>query len=104
MIKNGDIYYRCLVDMQPVLSSSKLGDMMRVAEYEEQHPSNYATSEMAIVECKVGKKGCRPIKILKVTANWSIPPRFYELMDFGAKHVGAFGSLGEWYEPKKRQS
>lgn len=97
MIKNGDIYYRCLVDMQPVLSSSKLGDMMRVAEHVERHPSFNDTSEMAIVECKVGEKSCRHIKTLKVRDNWAIPPRFYELIDFGVKHVGSFATLRKWY-------
>lgn len=104
MIKNGDIYYRCLIDMQPVMSSSKLGDMMRVVEYEEKHPSPDGTSEMAIVECRVGEKGCRPIRTLKVKENWGIPPRFYELMDFGNTSVGSFGVLGYWYQQKSKQA
>lgn len=103
MIKNGDIYYRCLVDMQPVLSSSKLGDMMRIVEYVERHPSDNGNSEMAIVECTVGENGCRPIKTLKVRENWYIPPRFYELMDFGAKHIGSFAALGEWYNQQRNK-
>ena len=103
MIKNGDIYYRCLVDMQPILSSSKLGDLMRVAEHVERHPSADETSEMDIVECTVGEKGCRPIKTLKVSKKWSVPPTFYELMDFGAKHVGSFASLGKWYNQQRNK-
>ena len=101
MIQNGDIYYRCLVDMQPVLSSQNIGDIMRVVEYEEQCLSGEETSEMAVVECRVGKKGCRPIKTVKVRKNWSIPPMLYELMDFGSIKVSSFGSLGEWYHKNK---
>ena len=101
MIQNGDIYYRCLVDMQPALSSQNIGDIMRVVEYEEQCLSGEETSEMAVVDCRVGKKGCRPIKTSKVRKNWSIPPMLYGLMDFGAIEVGAFGSLGEWYHKNK---
>ena len=100
MIKNGYIYYRCLVDMQPVLSSRKLGDMMRVVEHEEQRPCENRTSEMSIVECRVGQKGCRPIKTIMVKQDWSIPPMFYELMDFGVKYVGSSGTLGDWYQQK----
>lgn len=97
MIRNGDTYYRCLLDMQPVLSSQKLGDLMRVVEYEEKHQSGDATSEMVVVECRLGEIGCRPIKTIRVKDNWSLPPMFYQLMDFGVRYVGQFGSLGDWY-------
>ncbi len=102
MIKDGNIYYRCLVDMQPVLSSEKLGDMMRVVEYEEQHSDGKGTSELAVVECRMGKKGCRPVKTIPVSESWGIPSQFFELMDFGAKRVGRFGVLGDWYKQKTK--
>lgn len=60
MIQNGDIYYRCLVNLQPVLSSQNIGNMIRVVEYEEKRLSGEEISEMVVVECRVGKKGCRP--------------------------------------------
>ncbi len=101
MVQVGDIYYRILHDKRPILSSSKIGDLMKVVDYQNNRCRGEMTSKLILLECKVGVKGCRVIRTKEVPSDWAVHPMFYELLDFGATHIGSFGTLRNWYQQKK---
>jgi len=99
--KDRNRFYRMLFDGQPVLSAENLDDLMRVAEYKSNRHRGEETSVMEIYECKLGTPIFRLVHTCNAPWDWTISPRFYELIDFGAKHIGHFNILGKLYEEQK---
>ena len=99
--RNKNRFYRMLFDGQSVLSARKLDDLMRVAEYKSNRHRGEETSVMEIYECELGKPTCRLVHTCNAPWDWTISPRFYELIDFGVRHIGRFNALGKIYEERK---
>ena len=102
MIQVGDVYYRILHDETPILSGSKIGDMMKVMDFDNKRCRGEKTSELILLECKFGIKSCRVVRTKEIPVDWAVHPMFYELLDFGAAHIGSFATLGDWYQQKKK--
>ena len=99
--RNKNRFYRMLFDGQTVLSAEKLGDLMKVCKYRSDRHRGEETSVMEIYECELGKSTCRLVYTCNAPWDWTISPRFYELIDFGIKHIGRFNALGKLYEEQK---